>query len=115
MDRTELLLRAGELADLILDSPEAYAYQRADAELQAHPEAVNLLRRFRELREQVAEFQARRVPPMHYHYLLEETDKILQQLEGMPVVKAFEDAQASLNTLLEEVTARLANAVEKRS
>lgn len=114
MDRIDLLLQAGELADLILESPEVDAYRRANAALHEHREAVSFMRRLGELREQVAEFQARRVPPMHYRYLLEETDGIMQQLEHIPEVKAFEDAEAKLNALLDEVADRLSSAVQTR-
>lgn len=114
MDRVDLLNEANELADLILRTPEIEMYRAADAALKQNGTALHLLRRFRELREQVAEFQARRVPPMHYAYLLEETDQLLKELQAIPEIVAFEDAQEKLNTLLDAVTARLSSSVKER-
>lgn len=114
MDRIHLLMEADELADLILQTPEVQAYRQAESALETNGEAKSLLRRLHELREQVAEFQARRVPPMHYSYLLEETDKLMEQLNTIPVVKTFEEAQEKMNALLDTVTSALANAVNER-
>lgn len=114
MDRLELLLQADELADLLLMSPEIEVYRRTEEALNRNGNALNLLKRFHELREQVAEFQARKVPPMHYSYLLAETDQLLKQLEEIPEVTAYEQAQAKLNELLDAVTATLYSAVQER-
>ncbi|WAH35552.1 YlbF family regulator [Alicyclobacillus dauci] len=114
VDRVDLLVQADELADMILKTPEIQAFKQAEAAMEANGEAMNLLRRFRELREQVAEFQARQVPPMHYSYLLEETDQLMKKLEQIPEVKAFEDAQSKMNALLNAIASRLSAAVEQR-
>lgn len=114
MDRVDLLYEADELADLILQMPEVQTFRAAKAKLDANPEAVNLMRRFRELGEQVAEFQARKVPPMHYSYLLEETDQLMARVKAIPEVQAFEEAEERMNALLDSVTSRLSSAVEEK-
>ncbi|MFB5191625.1 YlbF family regulator [Alicyclobacillus fastidiosus] len=115
MDRVDLIVQADELAKLILHRPEIRVYRAAEAALEANGEAMNLWRRLRELREQVAEFQARRVPPMHYSYLLAETDQLLDKLNAMPEVQAYEEAQTKLNELLDAISSRLSSAVEQRN
>lgn len=112
MDRLSLLLQADELADMILQLPEVQSYRETEAAMERNTDAMNLLRRFRELREQVAEFQARRVPPMHYASLLQETDELMAKLEEIPEVQAFEAAQERMNELFDAITARLKSAVE---
>lgn len=114
MDRLNLLLQAEELADLILQSPEVEDYRAAEAALQNQPEATNLIRRLRELREQIAEFQARNVPPMHYAYLLEETEKIRGQMDEIPEVREYESAQQKMETLFDSVSSRLSSAVHQQ-
>lgn len=115
LDRIELIVQADELAELILHLPEVRSYRAAEARMEANGEAMNLRRRLFELREQIAEFQARRVPPLHYSYLLEEADELLGKLNAMPEVQAFEEAQAKLNDLLDAISSRLSAAVEKRT
>lgn len=114
LDRLNLLLQAEDLADLILKAPEVEAYRSAEAALQNHPEATSLIRRLRDLREQVAEFQARKVPPMHYAYLLEETEKIRDQMDMIPELKEYENAQQRMETLLDSITSRLSSAVQQQ-
>lgn len=111
VDRNELMAEADELASMIMESPEIAAYHRAEAAMQAHPEASSLLRRVKELQAQVQEFQARNVPPMHYAYLLEETESLFNKLDTIPEVKEFQRAQSAVNELLQAVTRRLATGV----
>lgn len=115
MDRLNLLVQADELADLILQTPEVTAYREAEMALNRNGEATNLLRRLKELREQVAEFQARRVPPMHYAHLLEETDGLMKQMENIPELKAFETAQHRIEEMFDSITAVLTAAVDRQS
>ena len=114
IDRNELLAQADELAEMIMQAPEIIAYQKAEQQMKAHPQAESLLRRVRELQEQVAEFQARNVPPMHFAYLLEETESLFEKLDMIPEVQAFQQAQTAVNQLLQSVTNRLARGVQNR-
>jgi cell fate (sporulation/competence/biofilm development) regulator YmcA (YheA/YmcA/DUF963 family) len=110
-DRNDLLTEADELAEMILQSPEIVKYKEAEKQMQSQPEATAMLRRVKELQEQVAEFQARNVPPLHFSYLLEETESIFAKLDMIPEVKAFQFSQTEVNDLLQAVTRRLARAV----
>ncbi|SIS99925.1 YlbF family regulator [Alicyclobacillus vulcanalis] len=107
MDRVVLWEKASELARLIADSEAAQGYREAKARLDESPEAQSLLRRFRELQEAVAEFQARRVPPMHYRHVIEEADRLLTEMRRLPEIAAFEQAERRLNELLDAVSSRL--------
>ncbi|WP_206831257.1 YlbF family regulator [Alicyclobacillus fructus] len=107
MDRGALWEKAAELARLIADSEPARRYRDAKAKLDGSPEAQSMLRRFRELQEAVAEFQARRVPPMHYRHVIEEADRLLTEMRNVPEIAAFEQAERELNQLLDAVSSRL--------
>ena len=114
VDRNELLAEAEDLADMIMEAPEIEKYKTAEILMQANTEASAKLRRVKELQEQVAEFQARNVPPMHFAHLLEETEKLFGALEEFPEVRAFQHAQQEVNELLSAITRRLARAVLER-
>ncbi|WP_206881300.1 YlbF family regulator [Alicyclobacillus mali (ex Roth et al. 2021)] len=111
MDRGALWDKASELARLIADSEQAQRYRDAKVQLDGSPQAQSMLRRFRELQEAVAEFQARRVPPMHYRHVIEEADRLLAQMRGVPEIASYEQAERELNELLDEVSSRLQRAL----
>jgi cell fate (sporulation/competence/biofilm development) regulator YmcA (YheA/YmcA/DUF963 family) len=114
LDRNELWAQTEELADLIMQAPEIARYQEAEARMKAHPTASRMIQELKDLQEQVAEFQARQVPPMHYVHLLRETESLLDRLEKIPEVAEFQQAQAAVNDLLQALTQRLARAVLER-
>ncbi|MCL6593952.1 MAG: YlbF family regulator [Alicyclobacillus sp.] len=113
-DHNELWAQTEELADLIMQSPEINAYQLAEARMKQHPQASSLLARLKDVQEQVAEFQARQVPPMHYVHLLKESESLMTELEKIPEVAEFQRAQNAVNDLLQTLTRRLARAVLER-
>lgn len=114
MDRNEIWAETEELADLILRSPEIQSFHAAEAQLKAHPKAASMMGQLRELQEQVADFQARHVPPKHFIHLLKESESLMAQLESISEVATFQQAQGEVNELLQSVTARLAQAVLSR-
>ncbi|WP_067922203.1 YlbF family regulator [Alicyclobacillus shizuokensis] len=114
MDRNELWVQAEELADMILQTPEIQRYQQAEARLQEHPQAQSLMRRLRSLHEQIKEFTVRKVPEAYYRHLTQESEAVLQELEQIPVVREFQQAQSAVNDLLQAVTERLGQAVQER-
>ncbi|MCL6548363.1 MAG: YlbF family regulator [Alicyclobacillus sp.] len=111
LNRNELLAQAEDLADLLIQAPEVARYRAAEAKLHQNATALSLMRQLRERQEQVAEFAARGVPEVHYRHLLQESESLLAQLETLPEVREFMDAQSAVNDLLQAVTGRLAKAV----
>jgi cell fate (sporulation/competence/biofilm development) regulator YmcA (YheA/YmcA/DUF963 family) len=108
IDRNELWAQAEELAELLIRCPEIQAYREAEARMNANPQAVSMIRKLRELQEEIADFQARRVPEAYYRHLVAESESLLAKLEKIPEVKAFQEAQTAVNDLLQEVTQRIA-------
>jgi cell fate (sporulation/competence/biofilm development) regulator YmcA (YheA/YmcA/DUF963 family) len=114
IDRNELWAQAEELAELIAQCPEIAAYRAAEGKLSVNLEAQALIRRLRELNDEIGDFQARRVPEAYYQHLVQESESILEKLEKIPDVVEFQAAQAAVNELLTQVTGRLAEAVTTR-
>ncbi|GGI96927.1 hypothetical protein GCM10010885_03150 [Alicyclobacillus cellulosilyticus] len=114
MDRNELWAEAEELADLLLKCPEIEAYLEAEASLREDAAAQAKMARLRELQEEIGTFQARQVPEAYYAHLIQEAESLLDELEKIPIVQAFLEAQQAVNDLLQEVTDRLAAAVRQR-
>lgn len=110
----ELLLQAEELADMIMEMPEVDAYKRAEADLQNCSEAQGMMRQLKDLQEQIADFTARNVPEQYYQHLSKESESLLEKLGTIPEVKAFQEAQSKVSSLLQEVSDRLASAVMKQ-
>ncbi len=111
MDPNELWAETAELADLIIQSADVVAFQAAEMKMNAHPEVARLMVQLKETHEQIGDFQARHVPPKHYLHLLEQSESILHHLESIPEVIQFQNAQSSVNNLLQEISLRLAKAV----
>jgi cell fate (sporulation/competence/biofilm development) regulator YmcA (YheA/YmcA/DUF963 family) len=114
IDRNELWAQAEELAELIAQCPEIAAYRAAEGKLSVNVEAQALIRRLRELNDEIGDFQARRVPEAYYQHLVQESESILEKLEKIPDVVQFQAAQAAVNELLSQITGRLAEAVTTR-
>jgi len=114
IDRNELLAEADELADLIIRSPEITAFQVAEEKLKANVSARYKMQELRDLQDQVGELQSRKVPLLHYKHLFERTDALLLELEKIEEVQLFQSSQQAVNSLLQEVTGRLATAVMTR-
>lgn len=114
MNQEQLWTETDELAKLIIASPQIAAFHQAEKNLKAHTEASHLMAELRSLQEQVGEFQSRKVPPKHYVHLLQKSESLLDTLEKIPEVAAFQQSQQDVNTLLESVTSRLAQAVLTR-
>jgi cell fate (sporulation/competence/biofilm development) regulator YmcA (YheA/YmcA/DUF963 family) len=113
-NHNELWAQTEELADLIIQAPEIAAYQAAEQRMKEHPTARQMMEKLKALQEEIAEYQARRVPPMHYIHLIKDSESLLEQLEKIPEVVEFQRTQAAVNELLQAVTNRLAKAVLRR-
>lgn len=111
MNQEELWAETDELARLIMESPEITAFHAAEKNLKEHVKASQMMAELRLLQEQVGEFQARKVPPKHYVHLLQQSESLMEALEKIPEVVAFQQCQQEVNTLLQSVTSRLAQAV----
>lgn len=111
VDRNELLAQANEIAELLLKTPEIAAYRLAEQNMKANPATESKIRKLRDLTDQVGEFRARNVPFKHYEHLLKDSESLLNELQSIPEVRAFQEAQTAINELLLSVTDRLSRGV----
>ena len=111
VDRNELLVQANELAELLLQTPEITAYKEAERNMKANPKTEAKIRQLHELIDQVGEFRARNVPFKHYQHLLKDSEALLNELQSIPEVRAFQEAQTAINDLLQTVANRLQRGV----
>ena len=114
VDRNELWAEAEELADLLMQSPELIAYQKAERAMKANESALSMISELRDLQVQVGEFQSRNVPENYYAHLVETSESIFEKLEKISEVRQFQEAQDAVNNLLSTVTERLSQAVMTR-
>ncbi|QQE80678.1 YlbF family regulator [Alicyclobacillus sp. SO9] len=114
ISHNDLLVQAEELADRIMEMPEVDAYKKAEADLQRCSDAQSMMLQLKDLQEQIAEFSSRNVPEQYYQHLSKESESLLEKLETIPEVNAFQEAQSKVNRLLQEVSDRLASAVMKQ-
>lgn len=114
INRNELWAETEELADLIMQAPEIIAFHQAEQQMKEHPSAQSMIAKLKELQEEVGEYQARKVPPKHFVHLLKESESLMEQLEKIPEVVSFQQAQTQVNELLQAITSRLARAVLQR-
>ncbi|MDI3327504.1 MAG: YlbF family regulator [Alicyclobacillaceae bacterium] len=113
LDPNEVWAQAYELGLLISESPEVEAYRRAELALQNHPEARHLMNRLREQQEQLQNLQRYGSGP-HLRPLEESIEEILQQLDRIPEVAAFKEAQSRVDSLLQAVTRTITEAISDR-
>ena len=114
VDRNELWAEAEELADLLMQAPEFHEYRQAETAMKENKPALAMITQLKDLQEQIGEFQARKVPEEYYKNLIAESESLLEQLEKIDEVRAFQTAQDSVNELLQAVTNRLSLAVSSR-
>lgn len=80
--------------------------------MKANAAAMAGIRRLRELQEQIGDMMSRRVSEAYYQHLTDESESLLAELESIPDVQNFLQAQSAVNDLLQAVTSRLAMAVD---
>ncbi|MDF2935562.1 MAG: regulatory protein YlbF [Paenibacillaceae bacterium] len=111
LDMSALLLRAYELGDMILASEEAMRYLAEKERLSGDPAAQELIGQLGKKRELFEECQ--RFGHFHpeYHKAMDAVKEVQDQLDALPNVQAFKEAEKSLDGLLYDISALIAGAV----
>ncbi|MCY0887006.1 MAG: YlbF family regulator [Alicyclobacillaceae bacterium] len=107
LDINELLSKAEDLADAVLDSSAVRQYQQAADALQNNPHARALLRQTKDLADEVMDMQARGVPAIHTSGLLKKLEQLSEALAQYPEAQAMQDAQKNVDQLFTEIAERL--------
>lgn len=111
LDMSLVLLRAYELGDMILASREVSEYLRSKQKMwqdAAALERIGKLARQKELFE-----ECQRFGHFHpeYHKAMDAVSRVQAELDALPSVKAFKEAEDRLDELLYEVSATIAHSV----
>lgn len=111
LDMSAVLLRAYELGDMILASREAADYLDTKQAMAKDAVAQSLIRRLMSKKELFEECQ--RFGHFHpeYHRALGEVAAVQEELDAIPSVKSFKEAEERLDDLLYEVSAIIAYSV----
>lgn len=111
LDMSAVLLRAYELGDMILASREVADYLRGRKMVAEDAAAQGLIRRLGQKKDLFEECQ--RFGHFHpeYHKALNEVEQVQKELDALPSVTFFKNAEDELDELLYEVSASIAYSV----
>jgi cell fate (sporulation/competence/biofilm development) regulator YlbF (YheA/YmcA/DUF963 family) len=113
LDRNEIWAQAFELGQLILESPEVAAYKAAEKAMNDHPEISAKVRRFREMQEQY-ERLSEHSTGSHLNGLRTDIERLSAELDTYPEVRAYKEAMAKVDELLDAVTKLIASAISDK-
>lgn len=113
LDMSAILLRAYDLGDMILASEEAKAYKQAKQVLDADETAQVYIIKLNRKKDLFEECQ--RFGHFHpeYHRALEEAAVAQAELDALPAVKTFKEAEEQLDELLFQVSELIAHSVSE--
>lgn len=113
LDMSAVLLRAYELGDTVNASKETSDYLYWKKELETNAEAQALIRKLQSKKELFEECQ--RFGHFHpdYHAALDEVKKVQGELDSVPCVQRFKEAEETLDDLLYEVSKIIALSVSE--
>ncbi|MNI47807.1 hypothetical protein D3C73_1023430 [compost metagenome] len=113
LDMSAVLLRAYDLGDMILASKEVADYQQGKRLMAENAEAQALIRKLMQKKDLFEECQ--RFGHFHpeYHKAMNAVSEVQEELDAVPCVKFFKDAEERLDELLYEISATIAHSVSE--
>lgn len=108
--KADILARAKELAQMIADTEEVDYFKRAEAQINENQKIKEMVASVKSLQKQAVNFQ-------HYgkqealKKTEEKLDKVLKELDEIPIVQEFKQSQQSVNELLQLVSSAISNKV----
>jgi cell fate (sporulation/competence/biofilm development) regulator YlbF (YheA/YmcA/DUF963 family) len=114
VDRNKIWEYANELGQLLAESPEVEQYKQAELAINQHPQAQSLIRQFRELQEELTALEERGTEPKYTKPLRDRIRELVEQMDQIPEVQQFKEAQSKVNDLLGSVSQLLADSILKR-
>ncbi|MBM7644422.1 cell fate (sporulation/competence/biofilm development) regulator YmcA (YheA/YmcA/DUF963 family) [Scopulibacillus daqui] len=108
--REEVIAKAQEIAQMIAATEEVDFFKRAEEKINKNEKVQNLIA-------QIKHYQKESVNLQHYqkHEALkkneEKIDKLLKELDSIPVVQSFKQSQEDVNDLLQLISNTISNKV----
>jgi cell fate (sporulation/competence/biofilm development) regulator YlbF (YheA/YmcA/DUF963 family) len=114
VDRNRIWEYANELGQLLAEAPEVEQYKRTEQALQQNIEAQSLIRQFRELQEELSSLEERGTDRKYTKPLRDRIYQLIIQMDQIPEIQQFKEAQNKINELLGSVSQLLADTIMKK-
>lgn len=111
LDMSAILLKAYELADMIVQSAELQEFLRSRARLQADPTAQKLTREFAQKKEEFAEVERYGWWHPDYRQKDAELQELKRKLDELDVVQSYLQAEDRVDKMLYHVSRTIARSV----
>jgi len=113
LDMSAVLLQAYELGDLINSSREAADYLYWKEQMEQSEEVQEWVRKLQKKKELFEECQ--RFGHFHpdYHAAMNEVSRVQEEMDAIPAVRKFKEAEERLDGLLHEVSLTVARSVSE--
>jgi cell fate (sporulation/competence/biofilm development) regulator YlbF (YheA/YmcA/DUF963 family) len=113
LDMSAVLLRAYELGDMIIASKEVADYQQGKRLMEENAEAQAVILKLMQKKDLFEECQ--RFGHFHpeYHKAMDAVAVVQQELDAIPCVKFYKEAEERLDELLYEISETIAHSVSE--
>lgn len=109
----EIMEKARELADLIVQSEEVDFYRRAEQQIKRSQKVQSLIQQLK--RKQKELVHARKLEKHQLAAQLEEElERLQDELDAIPIVAEFKESQLEINDLLQLVTNVISNTITEK-
>ncbi|TYR81072.1 hypothetical protein FZC66_04185 [Priestia megaterium] len=108
--KSDVILRAKELAKIIAETEEVDFFKRAEAQLNENQKVREKIASIKSLQKQAVNFQ-------HYgktealRQVEEKIERIQAELDELPIIQQFQESQVTVNDLLQLVASTISNTV----
>jgi cell fate (sporulation/competence/biofilm development) regulator YmcA (YheA/YmcA/DUF963 family) len=112
--REDIMAKAKELAALITTSDEVDYYKKAEKQIQDNSPVQDLIKLIKKRQKEAVAFENTFKNPQMVEKINKEIDDLQDQLDGIPIVNQFKQAQDDLNYLLQMVVNVIRDTVSEK-
>lgn len=106
----EILAKARELADLIVQTEEVDFYRRAEQQIKRSNKVQGLIAKIKYKQKELVHAKHLNKPE-YEKQLMAELDALQDELDNIPIVVSFKESQEQINDLLQMVTTVIGNTI----
>lgn len=111
--KEQVLDKVKELSALLMDSEEVQQFKQAEHKIQSNERVQTLIATIKKRQKEIVAFEQ-----MNHQAMIEkvqkELDELNEELDSIPIVSTFKQAQLDINYLLQLVTNVIADTVSER-
>ncbi len=112
--REDILAKAKELAELIMTSDEVQFYQKAEKKIQNNAEVQKLISAIKKKQKEAVAFETVFKNPQMVQKIEEEIAALQDELDAIPLVSEFQQAQHDINYLLQLIIGVIRDTVSEK-